>query len=54
MLHESFREQEVSRIFHGCLIIVKGASSVFQGSVMVFRDSFMEEEVSSMFFKGVS
>ena len=37
MFHESFKEQEVSRIFQECFIIFKGVSRVFQGS---FKKTF--------------
>ena len=44
MFHKSFMEEEISRMFHGCLMII-GVSRVFQGSFKktfkVFQKSFM-------------
>ena len=44
MFHESFMEEEISRMFQGCFMI-KGVSRVFQGSFKktfkVFQESFM-------------
>ena len=44
MFHESFMEEEISRIFQGCFMI-KGVSRVFQGrfkeTFKVFPKSFM-------------
>ena len=44
MFHESFMEEEISRMFQGCFMI-KGVSRVFQGSFKktfkVFQKSFM-------------
>ena len=39
MFHESFMEEEVSRMFQGCFIIFKGVSRLFQGSFK--KKSFM-------------
>ena len=32
VFHESFMEEEVSKMFQGCFRILKGVSKVFQGS----------------------
>ena len=44
MFHESFIEEEISRMFQGCFMI-KGVSRVFQGSFKktfkVFQESFL-------------
>ena len=37
VFHESFMEEEVSRMFQGCFMIFKGVSRVFQGS---FSENF--------------
>ena len=56
MFHESFKGEEVSRMFQGCFMIFKGVCRVFQGSfndvsrkfscfegiLRVFQESFRE------------